>query len=298
MGNRVHILLGIKMLQIAKTLGSVMREAAFPTRNRGEALKVQKLLEKHAKQHYLDPLDKLNLAVLASTWAIANPYQGKGVAILGEITGEEALKQIRNRMLQTKEGKAILKDRVPVFPSHNNHREYNEGTLGKLLDHCVPEERTKVQFIEDPELAFVMRRYRDAHDIIHALTGFPVTVAGEIALKWFEAASTNLPMTTLSAIFGPIRAEPNSSKLLMEWIPWAATAGRKGRFYMEVQYSNYLDYNVDEFREQIMKWPQLPESLKNKDVLKAHYREAIQQALQESRDAVALREEAKKLDGL
>lgn len=47
----------------------------------------------------------------------------------------------------------------------------------------APEERQPVRFVADPELAYVLQRYREAHDFWHVLCGLPTTVHGELALK-------------------------------------------------------------------------------------------------------------------
>ena len=51
-------------------------------------------------------------------------------------------------------------------------------------------ERPPVRLIVDPELAFVMQRYRETHDLLHTVYGIPVSVGGEVALKWFEMVQT------------------------------------------------------------------------------------------------------------
>lgn len=288
----------MQILQLAKSLAIVGRAAARPILQRGagaNASIAQNLLEKREKEGALNPVDRLKLAVASANWALANPYQGQGVAVLAEITGEDALRSLRDRMLETEEGSRILHNRIPALVDIGGR--FGDGTLGKLLEQCVPEERSKVVLLSDPQLAFIMRRYRDAHDILHALTGFPVTVTGEIALKWFELASTGMPMTALSAVFGLARIEPQSASLLLEWIPWASTAGRKGNFYLGIDYGKYLDYDVDEFREKVLKWPQMPSNLKNHQLMLEHYKAAIDQAHREGREAIALREEAKKYKG-
>lgn len=58
-------------------------------------------------------------------------------------------------------------------------------------------ERTLVRYIDDPELAYVMQRYREVHDVWHVLFELPTTVLGEIGQKWLEMLQTGLPMTAL-----------------------------------------------------------------------------------------------------
>ena len=260
-----------------------------------DELLVEKILEKNLTSS-ISSQEKIQLAITSSRLALLNPYRGTGVAIFGEVTSESALRTIRKKMLETEVGREILKKRSNLFENIivNNH-SFKDGTVGKLLQDCIPEERAPIRLIKDPELAFIMRRYRDAHDIVHALTQLPVSVAGEVALKWFESAATALPMTTLAATFGMLRCEENSEKLLADWIPWAATAGKRGAFYLTIQYENYLNYDVNDFRSQVLKWPDLPETLKDPASLSEHFKLAIIQAEREGRDPIALHKQYEKL---
>lgn len=59
-----------------------------------------------------------------------------------------------------------------------------------------------MHYIDDPELAYVMTRYRECHDFYHAVCGLSVSVPSELALKVFELANIGLPSTALSALSG------------------------------------------------------------------------------------------------
>ncbi|KAF3821044.1 hypothetical protein GH733_011197 [Mirounga leonina] len=65
--------------------------------------------------------------------------------------------------------------------------------------------RAPARFVDDEELAYVIQRYREVHDMLHTLLGMPTNILGEIVVKWFEAVQTGLPMCILGALFGPIR---------------------------------------------------------------------------------------------
>ena len=58
----------------------------------------------------------------------------------------------------------------------------------------------------DDELAWIMTRYRQVHDMWHVLCGLPPTVLGEVALKWLELVQTRLPVAALSgeSCFGAV----------------------------------------------------------------------------------------------
>lgn len=78
----------------------------------------------------------------------------------------------------------------------------------RLLQNVSPDSRTAVRFVEDTELAYVMQRYRETHDIYHALFLMPTTMLGEVSVKWIEALQLRLPMCLSGAIFGAYRLRP------------------------------------------------------------------------------------------
>ena len=71
-----------------------------------------------------------------------------------------------------------------------------------------PDSRAPVQFVDDVDLAYVMLRYRQVHDLLHSLLGMPTSMLGEVVVKWFEAVQTGLPMCISAAMLGPFRLKP------------------------------------------------------------------------------------------
>lgn len=71
-----------------------------------------------------------------------------------------------------------------------------------------PDARLPVHFVDDPELVYVMLRYRQIHDLMHTLMGMPPNLLGEVVVKWVEFIQTGLPMCGLAALFGPLRLGP------------------------------------------------------------------------------------------
>lgn len=74
-----------------------------------------------------------------------------------------------------------------------------------------------VRFMDDPELAYVMTRYRETHDLAHTVLGMPTNMLGEVAVKWVEAINTELPMCYGGAIFGAIRLRPKYVYLFLKF---------------------------------------------------------------------------------
>lgn len=42
----------------------------------------------------------------------------------------------------------------------------------------TPDSRSQVQFVDDVELAYVVQRYREVHDLVHAVLGMPTNMLG------------------------------------------------------------------------------------------------------------------------
>lgn len=63
------------------------------------------------------------------------------------------------------------------------------------LQKVSPDTRMPPKFVDDEELAYVIQRYREVHDLIHTLLGMPTTILGE--QQWAQRAV--LPNPTDSA---------------------------------------------------------------------------------------------------
>jgi ubiquinone biosynthesis protein COQ4 len=48
----------------------------------------------------------------------------------------------------------------------------------------TPDTRHPVAFIDDVELAYIMRRYREIHDLTHVTLGMPINMLGKIFLSF------------------------------------------------------------------------------------------------------------------
>jgi ubiquinone biosynthesis protein COQ4 len=87
--------------------------------------------------------------------------------------------------------------------------------------------RDDVRYIDDEECAYVMQRYRECHDIYHAILGIPAFMEGEFALKAFEFANTGLPMAALS-MFAVVRLKSKErTRFFNTYLPWAVRNGLK-----------------------------------------------------------------------
>ena len=163
-------------------------------------------------------------------------------------------------MLSSPTGRRILRDRPRItsqtlslaylrtLPANSVGRAY-----AAWLDRegVSPDTRDSVRYIDDEECAYVMQRYRESHDFYHALTGLPVMVEGEVALKAFEFANTLLPMTGLS-LFAVARLKRAERKRFWKtYLPWAVRNGLRAEEIVNVYWEEQLQRDVDELRREL-----------------------------------------------
>ncbi|KAJ3092997.1 Ubiquinone biosynthesis protein [Quaeritorhiza haematococci] len=202
------------------------------------------------------------LALRSAFAAFRDPTRGEMVATLGDTTGPLVLPRIRDKMLLDSTGRRILRERPVVNSSTVDldtlRKTAAEGTFGreyiKFLDsHGVsPDTRTPVKYIQDPELAYIMRRYREVHDYWHTLTGLDISVEAEIALKWLEWVQTGLPVAFLSSVVGPLRLSQAERKSLFDkYAPWAVQCGARSTFLLNIMYEDYFNTPIDQMRQEL-----------------------------------------------
>ena len=175
--------------------------------------------------------------------ALRDPTRADAVAAVGELTGTQALEKLRAVLQQ--EAPQLLHARPIVSKATIPYEQllqqgqdtldlpYTQLTFGQAYGRFLhthgfdPDERDPIQFIDDPELAYIMLRYRQSHDFYHTLTGLPPTVLGEVALKWLELWQTGLPMTAMAGTFASFVTLSWKEQLVLHqyYIPWAHRVG-------------------------------------------------------------------------
>ena len=193
--------------------------------------------------------------------SLVDPTRGDLVAGLGDVTSERQLKKIHTILNRTQSGRQLLIDKPLISEKSldvNKLRELPNNTLGKLYINFMDEhgfsadERSKVRYINDPDIAYVMARYRQVHDFWHVLSGLPPTVLGEVALKWFEFKVTGLPICIMSGLLGPIKLTNNEKyKLATIYIPWAFRNQSRFEHLLAYRYEDNLDKNINEIRDEL-----------------------------------------------
>jgi ubiquinone biosynthesis protein COQ4 len=117
----------------------------------------------------------------------------------------------------------------------------------------------QVHYIDNPELAYVMQRYRECHDFYHCITNMPVSVTYELALKFFEFANLGLPVAGISAAFGHLRlTSTQRARLFSEYVPWALKCGGSAKSLITVYWEERWDQNIEEMKKELGIWDAPP----------------------------------------
>lgn len=194
--------------------------------------------------------------------ALKWPRRPDLVAVFGEASAEPCtVTRLRDLMLEDKTGRQILRERPRITSTSldlGKLRKLPPNTLGaeyiKWLDNekVSPDTRLPVRYISDPECAYVMQRYRECHDFYHAITGLPVVMEGEVAVKAFEFANLGIPMTGLAAFSEPFKLKPDQQQRLKDiYIPWALRNGLRSKLLLNIYWEHELESDANELRAKL-----------------------------------------------
>ena len=215
---------------------------------------------KRQSWHDQDGFSRILKMAEYSIKAIRDPTQGDIVAKVGDLSGTKALKNIRTKMISDKIGRQILEERPRVKENKIFFKklgEMPENTVGfaywKFMAKFgfTPDERPVVTYVPDMELAYIMQRYKECHDFLHALLDLDIFIEDELAVKAYEMIQTGIPMTAFSLLSGPLLLKPREmKKLYIDYLPWITKMAMTSKFFMNIYYEKHFDRDVDEFRQE------------------------------------------------
>ncbi|MEP6866355.1 MAG: Coq4 family protein, partial [Deltaproteobacteria bacterium] len=61
------------------------------------------------------------------------------------------------------------------------------------------------RYIDDPDMAYLMRRFRQTHDVWHALLGLGVAGHEEVIIHWFAFGQLRLPVSAMVMVLGGLK---------------------------------------------------------------------------------------------
>uniref|UniRef100_A0A8D8ZFM1 Ubiquinone biosynthesis protein COQ4 homolog, mitochondrial n=2 Tax=Cacopsylla melanoneura TaxID=428564 RepID=A0A8D8ZFM1_9HEMI len=215
-------------------------------------------IESH-EQNYIDmnTFQKSVLTVGSGIWCLFDPTRADLISTFGEVSAGFALNHMYDAMSKTEEGQTILAEKPRInskIIDLNELKTLPDNTVGKIYsdfletNKVTPDSRLPVQFIRDTELAYVMQRYREIHDLVHAVLKQPTNMLGEVTIKWVEGIQTKLPMCVTGGLFGAMRLRPKQRKRYREEnLPWAIRTGRTSKMFMNVYFEKRWEQSLEDF---------------------------------------------------
>jgi ubiquinone biosynthesis protein COQ4 len=132
-----------------------------------------------------------------------------------EITGRPRYRRLLAEFSASLEGRRLLAERPELSSDHVDYemlRKLPDDTLGgayvKHLDAnklSADYQAAATRHVDDPDMAYLMRRFRQTHDVWHALLGLGVTGHEEVIIHWFTFGQLQLPVSALIMVFGTMK---------------------------------------------------------------------------------------------
>jgi ubiquinone biosynthesis protein COQ4 len=218
----------------------------------------------------LSPLETLLATVLASYGALRDPRRADLVSLLGETTGDRALRALLARMQASPSGREVLRDKPLVTDDIvRSLADHPPETFGGAYYAFMKargfraDERPPVRTIEDPDVAYVATRVRQVHDFWHVLFGCHTDVVGEAGLKVVEFMQTGMPMTGMAVVAAELRLEKARRRRLNEtYLGWGVRAGSASADLVTLYYEKEFGRGLDDLRAawRIEPWKERPVS--------------------------------------
>ena len=155
------------------------------------------------------------LVVRAVGRVLADSTRTHEIHRVEEITGRPAYRRLLARLRASPEGRRLLAERPELSSRDVDYdalRALPASTLGgayarHLDDHGLSADyqAAATRHVDDPEMAYLMRRFRQTHDVWHALLGLGVAGHEEVVIHAFSWGQLHLPVSAMVMFFGTLK---------------------------------------------------------------------------------------------
>lgn len=132
-----------------------------------------------------------------------------------ELTGRGRFEAIRRRYFAEGEGQELLRDRPELCSDQVDYdalRRLPPHTLGAAYARHLDDnglsadyQAATTRYVDDPTIAYLMRRFRQTHDVWHALTDLGTTGHEEVIIHAFSWGQLRLPVSAMVVFFGTLK---------------------------------------------------------------------------------------------
>lgn len=152
---------------------------------------------------------------LATARVLADSTRTDEIHRVEEITGRPRLRAELAAIARTPEGQRLLARRPELSSAQVDYaalRRLPADTLGgayvrHLDDNGITADYQAqgTVYVDDPDIAYLVRRFRQTHDVWHALLGLGIAGHEEVIVHWFTWGQLRLPHSALIMIFGTLK---------------------------------------------------------------------------------------------
>jgi len=132
-----------------------------------------------------------------------------------ELTGRPSYRKLLATLASSPEAQRLLAARPELRSDQVDYealRRLPEDTLGgayvRHLDRngiTADYQAAPTTFIDDEDMAYLMRRFRQTHDVWHALLGLGIAGHEEVVIHWFSWGQLRLPVSAMIMFFGSLK---------------------------------------------------------------------------------------------
>jgi ubiquinone biosynthesis protein COQ4 len=177
-----------------------------------------------------------------------------------ELTGRTRYRQVLAQVAGNAEAEELMRDRPELsseFLDYDALRALPASTLGgayvrHLDDNGITAEyqAARTQYIEDEDMAYLMRRFRQTHDVWHALLGLGIAGHEEVIVHAFSWGQLQLPVSAMVLAGGTIKhfLLERRWKALRYALREAYEIGREADPLLTVYWEKHFEQPLDDVR--------------------------------------------------
>jgi ubiquinone biosynthesis protein COQ4 len=191
---------------------------------------------------------------------LADSDRTQDIHTVEEVTGREIYRRLVDEYRRTAEGAELLSDKPELRKDQVDYdglRRLPRHTLGfAYVDHLDRNNITAdlqalpTTHVDDPDVSYLMRRFRQTHDVWHALTGLGTVPHHEVIIHAFSYGQLRLPVSALVIFFGTLKHVVLERRwtVLRRGLYEAYQLGRDATPLLPVYWEHHWERPLDEVR--------------------------------------------------
>lgn len=177
-----------------------------------------------------------------------------------EITGRPRYRVLLEQMSHSSAGQRLMTERPELSSEHVDYdylRSLSATTLGGAYARHLDDNGLSADYqaaatrhVDDPDIAYLMRRFRQTHDVWHVLLGIGIRGHEEVLTHWFTFGQLRLPVSAMIMALGTMKHVVLERRwgALRHSLLEAYRVGRDAEPLMPVFWEDLWEQPLDEIR--------------------------------------------------